>query len=260
MSEHFSDRTVAMLGDEGYRRLKNANVAVFGIGGVGGYAVEALVRAGVGELTLVDSDRVSLSNINRQIIATHKTVGEYKTEAARERALSINPDCKITCKNLFYSEETAGELDLSRFDCIIDAIDSVSSKVFLICEARRLGVKIISAMGAGNKLDPTKFRVADISKTAVCPLARAVRAALRKKGINHLRVVYSEEEPALPIGNSDLSSGNVSKSSDSSDGNTLSDKRAAYENRKIPASVSFVPSVMGLIIAGEVIKDISGVR
>ena len=262
MSEHFSDRTIAMLGEHGFELLKNAKVAVFGIGGVGGYAVEALVRAGVGNLTLVDSDRVSISNINRQIIATHETVGKYKTEAARDRALSINPDCQIVCKNIFYSAESATDFNFADYDYIIDAIDSVSSKVSLILEAHKSGTKIISAMGAGNKLDPTKFRVADISKTAVCPLAKAVRVALRKKGVNHLKVVYSEEEPVTPAANKDSLAGDTQTATEVAPTDCVdkSDKHTAYQNRKIPASVSFVPSVMGLIIAGEVIKDISGVR
>ena len=274
MSEHFSDRTVAMLGDEGYLRLKGARVAVFGIGGVGGYAVEALVRAGVGELTLVDSDRVSLSNINRQIIATHDTVGEYKTEAARRRALAINPECKIISQTVFYSEDTRGRFDLSRYDYIIDAIDSVPSKVALISDAHDKGVRIISAMGAGGKLDPTKFKVSDISKTAVCPLAKAVRVALRKRGINHLKVVYSEEErftPPTSRAENKIDSDSGAKSGDklasasqmSASGKgegCVLDPQSSYERRTPPPSVSFVPSVMGLILAGEVIKDISGIN
>lgn len=228
-------RTAMMLGEDAVSRLHGCRVAVFGIGGVGGYAVEALARGGVGELHLIDSDRVSRSNINRQIIATQSTVGQYKTEAARERVLSINPEARVFCYNLFYGEETACDIDLSSFDYIIDAIDSLPSKIFLITEAKRLSVPIISAMGAGNKLDPTMFEVADISKTQVCPLARAVRVALRKKGINNLKVVYSKELPFMAFADAD---------------SQKCDGKAA------PGSISFVPSVMGLILAGQVIKDI----
>ena len=179
-------RTEMMLGEEGVKRLNNACVAVFGVGGVGGYAIEALARAGVGEMHLIDSDRVSLSNINRQIIATHNTVGQYKTEAMAERIRSINPEAKLTCYNLFFDESTKCEFDFTKYDYVVDAIDSLSAKVELIASAHEAGTKIISAMGAGNKLDPTLFEVADISKTTVCPLARAVRIQLRKRGINHL--------------------------------------------------------------------------
>ena len=226
-------RTEMMLGAEGVDRLKAARVAVFGIGGVGGYAVEALARAGIGHIELIDSDCVSVSNINRQIIATHNTVGMYKTEAMRERILSINPEAEVVCHSVFFDEKCKDVFDFSGYDYVIDAIDSLSAKIELIASAHSAGTKIISAMGAGNKLDPTLFEVSDISKTTVCPLARAVRIALRKRGINHLKVVYSKEPPVIPP--------------EVSDG----------EKRRVPGSVSFVPSVMGLIIAGEVIKDIA---
>ena len=216
-----------MLGAEGVARLSASRVAVFGIGGVGGYAVEALARAGVGHLTLVDSDRVSVSNINRQIIATHDTVGEYKTEAARDRIYSINPDATVECRNIFFDESVKDTFDLSSFDYVVDAIDSLSAKIELIALAHGLGVPIISAMGAGNKLDPTRFEVSDISKTEVCPLAKAVRIGLRKLGINHHKVVYSKEKP-------------IEKS-----------RETDY-----PASISFVPSAMGLVMASEVVKDL----
>ena len=235
MSENFSDRTKMMLGEDGYERLRSSRVAVFGVGGVGGFAVEALARAGIGAIDLIDSDRVSLSNVNRQIIATQDNVGELKTEAAKKRILSINPECKVVCHSIFYSKETMGEIDLTAYDYIIDAIDSVGSKVELLASATEKGVRIISAMGAGNKLDPTRFRVADISKTTVCPLAKAVRVALRHRGINHLKVVFSDEPPV-----------HVRDSVDTSE-------------RRAPGSVSFVPSVMGLILAGELIKDIAEV-
>lgn len=226
-----NSRTEMLVGKDGVERLKKSRVIIFGVGGVGGYAVEALARAGVGDITLVDSDRVALSNINRQIIATHDTVGKYKCDAMRERILSINPEASVTVHNIFFSEETKSLFDFSTYDYIVDAIDSLSSKIELIALAKASGTEIISAMGAGNKLDPTKFEVSDISKTTVCPLARAVRIALRKRGINHLKVVYSKEEPAV-------------RDNFDSEGN------------RVPASISFVPSVMGLIIAGEVIKDL----
>lgn len=229
-------RTAMMLGEDAVFALRSAKVAVFGIGGVGGYTVEALARAGVGEFHLVDADKVSVSNINRQIIATHKTVGRYKTEAARDRILEIDPEAKVFTYNFFFGEERVSELDFSAFDYVVDAIDSLSSKILLITLCKEYSVPIISAMGAGNKLDPTRFEVSDISKTEVCPLARAVRVALRKKGINHLKVVYSKEKPSLAAPDADQ---------DKCDG------------RSAPGSISFVPSVMGLIIAGEVIKDIA---
>ena len=213
-----------MLGEDAITKLKAAKVAVFGVGGVGGFTAEALCRAGVGKITLVDSDRVSVSNINRQIIATHSTVGKYKTEAMRERMADINPDCRVTAINEFYSEEN--EISLEGLDYVADCIDSVKSKLHLITKATDSGVRVISSMGAGNKLDPTRFTVADISKTHTDPLAKVVRTELRKRGINHLKVVFSDEPPINPSG------------------------------ERTPGSISFVPSVVGLIIAGEIIKDI----
>ena len=227
-----------LLGKSGVERLIASRVAIFGIGGVGGHTAEALARAGVGELLLVDSDTVSLSNINRQIFAARSTVGMYKTDAARERLKDINPYIKVGCVNLFFTPGCEGAPDLSGFDYIVDAIDSVASKVELAVIAGRLGIPIISAMGAGNKLDPTAFRVTDISKTEVCPLARAVRLALRRRGINHLKAVWSPEKPIGALTESE-------------------DQKA--DGKRAPGSLSFVPSVMGLIIAGEVIKDLSGV-
>lgn len=231
--ENFSSRTEMLLGEEGVNRLSQARVIVFGVGGVGGYAVEALARAGIGHIELVDSDRVSVSNINRQIIATHSTVDMYKTEAMRDRILSINPDATVVCHSVFFDEGNKESFDFSSYDYVIDAIDSLSAKIELIASASEAKTPIISAMGAGNKLDPTMFEVSDISKTTVCPLARAVRIALRKRGINHLKVVYSKEAPVIPP---ELEDG---------------------VKKRVPGSVSFVPSVMGLIIAGEVIKDIA---
>jgi tRNA A37 threonylcarbamoyladenosine dehydratase len=228
MDERFS-RTELLLGSFGMQKLKNARIIVFGVGGVGGYAVEALSRSGIGNITLVDSDTVSLTNINRQIIATSETVGQYKTDAFRQRISQINPECKDTVINSFYSPENADEIDLAEYDYIIDAIDTVSSKIELIVRAKAVGVPIISSMGAGNKLDPCAFKVSDIYKTAVCPLAKAVRVALKKKGIKKLKVVYSEETPCV----------------------------SAMENgKRVPASCAFIPSVAGLIVASEVIKDL----
>lgn len=225
--ESIYTRTEMMLGRAGVERLRNARVAVFGVGGVGGFAVEALARAGVGSLTLIDSDKVNVTNRNRQIIATVSTEGKYKCDAAKERIADINPDCTVTACNLFYSKENADEFDLTRFDYVIDAIDSVQSKVLLIKEAHLAGTPIISSMGAGNKLDPTRFTVSDISKTHTDPLAKAVRTALRREGIDRLKVVFSDEPPLL-----------------TGEGRT-------------PGSISFVPSVVGLILAAEVIKDIA---
>lgn len=222
-------RTEMLLGKEGLEKIKAAHVAVFGVGGVGGFAVEALARAGVGKITLIDSDTVSPSNINRQIIATLKTVGRYKTEVARERIKEINPDCTVECHNIFYSEENTGGISLSAFDYVIDAIDSVRAKLFLIESATRAGVPIISSMGTGNKLDPTRFTVTDISKTHTCPLAKVIRTELKKRGITHLKVLFSDEAPIKPSG------------------------------ERVPGSVSFVPSVAGLIIGGAVIRDIAGI-
>ena len=214
-----------MLGTDALLKLKASHVAVFGVGGVGGFVTEALARAGVGAITLIDSDRVSVSNINRQIIALHSTVGKYKTEAMRERIADINPDCRVEVINEFYSEENP--IPLSEFDYVADCIDSVRSKLHLVSEAKANGVKIISSMGAGNKLDPTRFKVADISKTHTDPLAKVMRTELRKRGVNHLKVVFSDEPPINPSG------------------------------ERTPGSISFVPSVVGLIIAGEIIKDIA---
>ena len=226
------ERTALLIGEENVEKLKKAHVAVFGIGGVGGYVVEALCRSGVGTLTLIDKDTVSESNINRQIIALSSTVGRLKTEVAAERAKQINPDICVHTKNVFYLPETEKEFDFSTFDYVVDAIDTVSGKLSIIQRCMEAKVPVISSMGTGNKLDPTAFKVADISKTSVCPLARVMRRELKKRGIERVKVVYSEEEPK------------DSKAIDKESGKT------------IPASIAFVPSVAGLIIAGEVIKDL----
>lgn len=225
-------RTALLIGEEGVEKLKNSRVAVFGVGGVGGYVIEALARSGVGALELIDKDTVSVSNINRQIIALHSTVGRLKTEVMAERVKDINPDCQVSVRNLFYLPETASEFDFSFYDYVVDAIDTVSGKIALIEQAKKANVPVISSMGAGNKLDATAFEVADITKTSVCPLARVMRRELKKRGIEHLKVVYSKEE-SLPSSLTDEESG-----------------------KAIPGSIAFVPSVVGLIIAGEVIKDL----
>ena len=229
-SGHFS-RTELMLGEDAMNRLATTRVAIFGVGGVGGYALEALVRSGVGEIDVIDFETVSESNINRQIIATEETVGKYKVDVCRERALSINSMVKINAIRSFFSPDNADNFDLSGYDYIIDAIDTVSAKIELIVRAQNAGTPIISSMGAGNKLDPTMFEVSDIYKTSVCPLARVMRSELKKRGVKKLKVVYSKEEP-------------IKRTVDG-------------DGRHAPGSISFVPSVVGLIIAGEVIKDIA---
>ncbi len=225
-------RTALLIGEEGVKKLKNSRVAVFGVGGVGGYVCEALARSGVGALDLIDKDVVNLSNVNRQIIALHSTVGRLKTEVAAERAKDINPDIKVRCHNVFYLPENADEFDFSVYDYIVDAIDTVSGKIAIIEQAKAANIPVISSMGAGNKLNPTAFEVADIAKTSVCPLARVMRRELKQRGIDHVKVVYSKEEP-LP-----------SKCKDEENG------------KPIAGSIAFVPSVVGLILAGEVIKDL----
>lgn len=226
-------RTEMLLGKEAITKLKNARVAVFGIGGVGGYVVEALARSGVGALDLVDNDTVSLSNLNRQIVALHSTIGKRKTEVAKARVLDINPDCNVQTHNVFFLPETASEFDFSNYDYVVDAIDTVSGKIALIAQAKFYNVPVISSMGTGNKLDPTAFEIADISKTTVCPLARVMRRELKKRGIEHVKVLYSKEEPI-----------------------TRETQETSENGKPIPASIAFVPSVAGLVIAGEVIKDL----
>lgn len=226
-AEQFS-RTELLLGEEAMEILKNARVAVFGIGGVGGYVTEALARSGVGALDLTDKDRVCLSNLNRQIIATHKSIGKYKTEVMRERILDINPEAEVRTHECFYLPETKGEFDFSSYSYVVDAVDTVTAKLSLAEEAKAAGVPIISSMGAGNKLNPFLFETADIYETSVCPLARVIRRELRKRGIDHLKVVYSKEAPLRPLREADG-----------------------------PGSTAFVPSVAGLLIASEVIRDLT---
>ncbi|MGE4353384.1 MAG: ThiF family adenylyltransferase [Oscillospiraceae bacterium] len=239
MSDRFV-RTRMLLGSDAMEKLKKSKVAVFGLGGVGGSAAEALARSGVGKLELIDRDTVALSNLNRQIIATEKTLGMPKVEAAKARILEIDPEIEVTTRFVFYTTETVDEFDLGGYDYIIDAIDTVTGKLHLVQRAMAAGTPIISAMGAGNKLDPTAFVVTDISKTLDCPLARIMRKELGKRGIKHLKVVYSREKAMAPH-------------YDECD-------EALEHRRQIPGSVAFVPPVAGFILAGEVIKDLTGVR
>ena len=231
-------RTALLLGSDAMKKLKNAKVAVFGLGGVGGYVVEALARSGIGALELIDHDTISITNLNRQLLATRKTVGMGKAEAAKQRVLDIDPEIKVTARQCFYGPDTASEFDFSQYSYVVDAIDTVTGKLALVQAAQAAGVPIISSMGTGNKLDPTKFQIADITKTSVCPLARIMRKECAKRGIKHLKVLFSTEDP-IP-----------------SDPAALSDEELPEGRRALPGSVAFVPSVAGLIIAGEVIKDL----
>lgn len=246
MLEQFS-RTELLVGAEGMEKLSKARVAVFGIGGVGGYVVEALARSGIGEFDLVDSDTVCLSNLNRQIIATRNTVGQYKVDVMKDRILSINPDAVVHVHKCFYLPETAKEFDFSKYSYVVDAVDTVTAKIDLILQAQSCGVPVISSMGAGNKMDPTKFQVADVYKTSVCPLAKVMRRELKKRGVKKLKVVYSTEEAMKP-------SGNVQEGQAGSEAGCEGEKHAG--KRVTPGSIAFVPSVAGLILAGEVIKDL----
>jgi len=227
MSEDQFTRTRMLLGSEAVDRLQQASVLLFGIGGVGGFVCEALVRAGVGKIHIVDKDVVDITNINRQIIATHDTVGRSKVEVMKERIHSINPDASVEATECFYLPERAGEFDFGSYDYVVDAIDNVAAKLSIICEAKAAGTPVISSMGTGNKLDPTRFEITDIHKTSVCPLAKVIRKGLKDRGIKDVKVLYSREEPVRT-------------------------------GLRTPASVSFVPSAAGLIIAGEVIKDLIG--
>ena len=236
MNEQFL-RTAMLLGTEAVERLQKARVAVFGIGGVGGYTVEALARSGIGQLDVIDNDTVSISNINRQILATHSTVGMPKVEAARQRILDINPNCVVRTHQVFYTPETAPQFDFAEYDYIVDCIDTVTGKLALVERAMEAGTPVICCMGTGNKLDASAFQVADISRTTMCPLARIMRKELGKRGIKHLKVVFSQEEALTPTG--------------------WEEEAAALGKRQIPGSVAFVPGAAGLILAGEVVKDIA---
>lgn len=232
-------RTEMLLGKEALEKLRRSRVAVFGVGGVGGFAVEALARTGIGALELVDSDVVSLTNLNRQILATHETIGRDKVDVAVERVRAIDPSIRVTGRKCFYLPETADQFDFSGYDYVVDAVDTVKAKIDIIVRATEAGVPVISSMGAGNKLDPTQFRVADIYKTSMDPLAKVLRKELRKRGVKRLKVVYSPEKPLTP--------GDPGE-------------EPAPGKRTTPGSIAFVPSVAGLVIAGEVVKDLAGIR
>lgn len=251
MLDRFS-RTRLLLGGDALDKLKSVRVAVFGIGGVGSYTAEALVRSGVGNIDIIDDDRVCLTNINRQLFATSSTVGEYKVDVAEKRLLEINPDVKVTKHRVFVLPETVGDFDLTKYDYIVDAVDTVKAKLALAEAATKCSTPIISSMGAGNKLDPTAFTVSDIFKTSVCPLAKVIRTELKKRGIKKLKVVYSKEKPLRPIDSEEGCKGGCICPPTA--------KRTCTVRRQIPGSVAFVPPVVGLIIAGEVIKDITGVK
>ena len=249
MLNQFS-RTQLLLGPEAMAKLQRSRVAVFGIGGVGGYAVEALVRSGIGALDLIDDDRVCLTNLNRQLFATRKTVGKYKVDVAEERIREINPECSVHTFKTFFLPDTRDQFDFTQYDYVIDAIDTVTGKLSLIEAAKEAGTPIICSMGAGNKMDPTAFRVADIYQTSVCPLARIIRSECRRRGIKQLKVVYSTEPPMRPLEDPAISC--------RSHCICPPDTRKCTVRRDIPGSTAFVPSVAGLILAGEVIRDLSG--
>lgn len=249
MLDAFS-RTRLIFGENAMEKLKNARVAVFGVGGVGGYTVEALARSGVGAIDLIDDDRVCLTNINRQILATRKTVGRYKVDVAEERIKEINPDCVVRTFKTFFLPETESIFDFTKYDYVVDAIDTVTGKIALVVKAEKSGTPIISSMGAGNKVNPQDFEVADIYKTTVCPLAKVMRHELKKRGIKKLKVVYSKEQPIRPVDDQSISC----RANCICPAGTA---RKCTERRDIPGSNAFVPSVVGLIIAGEVVKDIT---
>ena len=230
-------RTELLLGSQSMEKLKNARVAIFGLGGVGGYVAEALARSGIGGLELVDHDTISLSNINRQILATHSTLGQSKALAAKNRVMDINPQLQVTAKEIFFGPDTADQFDFSSYDYVVDAIDTVTGKLALITAAKTAGVPILSCMGTGNKLDPGKFKITDISKTSVCPLARIMRKECAKRGIKNVKVLYSTEDPITPNG--------------------LPVEELPQGRRSLPGSVAFVPSVAGLLIAGQVVRELT---
>ena len=250
MLNQFS-RTQLLLGQEGMEKLFQARVAVFGIGGVGGYTVEALARSGVGTLDLIDDDKICLTNLNRQIFATRKTVGQYKVDIAEQRILEINPKAVVHTYKTFYAPQTAELFDFTQYDYVVDAIDTVTGKLELVEQAEKAGVPIISSMGAGNKMDPTAFEVADIYETSVCPLARVMRRELKRRGIKKLKVVYSKEPPMTPIDDMSITCRTHCICPPGT-------ARKCTQRRQVPGSNAFVPSVVGLIIAGEVVKDLSG--
>ncbi len=248
MSEQFI-RTELVFGSEAIEKLNNSHVAVFGVGGVGGFVVEALARSGVGKFDLIDNDTVCLSNINRQIIATHSTIDQYKVDVMKARILDINPNAQVNVYKCFYLPETADEFDFTKYDYIVDAIDTITAKIDIIVRATKAGIPIMSSMGAGNKIDPTKFEVADIYKTSVCPLAKVMRRELKARGVKKLKVVYSKEVARKPL--------ELGKTETRTN---IAPDQIVVRKKQTPGSTAFVPSVAGLIIAGEVVKDITGVR
>lgn len=252
MLNQFS-RTQLLLGRDAMEKLAHSRVAVFGIGGVGGYTVEALVRSGIGGIDLIDDDKVCLTNINRQIYATRKTIGQYKVDVAAERIAEINPEVVVHTYKTFFTPETAGEFDFSAYDYVVDAIDTVTGKIELVMQAEKAGVPIICSMGAGNKLNPAAFEVADIYKTSVCPLAKVMRHEMKKRGIKHLKVVYSKEKPIKPEDDLSISC----KTGCVCPPGTV---RKCTARRQVPGSTAFVPSVVGLIIAGEIVTDLVGLK
>lgn len=252
MLNQFS-RTQLIYGKENMEKLSNARVAVFGVGGVGGYTVEALARSGVGTLDLIDDDKICLTNLNRQIFATRKTVGKYKVDVAAERVHDINPDCVVNCYKTFFMPDTAEQFDFSQYDYVVDAIDTVTGKIMLVEKAKESNTPIISSMGAGNKVNPAAFEVADIYETSVCPLAKVMRRELKKRRIKNLKVVYSKEKPIRPEEDLEISCRTHCICPPGTE-------RTCTVRRDIPGSNAFVPSVVGLIIAGEIVKDITGVN
>jgi len=252
MLNQFS-RTQLLYGAEAMKKLVSSRVAVFGIGGVGGYVVEALARSGVGTLDLIDDDKVCLTNINRQILATRKTVGRYKVDVAEERVHEINPQCTVNTYKTFFLPDTQDQFDFREYDYVVDAIDTVTGKLAIVEKAKEAGVPVISSMGAGNKLDASQFEVADIYKTSICPLAKVMRRECRKRGIKSLKVVYSKEEPVTPLEDMSISCRQHCICPPGT-------ARKCTERRDIPGSTAFVPSVVGLIIAGEVINDLTGIK
>ena len=255
MTEQFS-RTARILGENTINTLSTKHVTIFGLGGVGGYVAEALVRSGIGKFDLIDHDRIDITNLNRQIIATHKTIGRDKAEAMRERMLDINPDAEITVHPCFFLPENADSFPFGEYDYVVDAVDTVTAKIELVMRAKDAGVPVISSMGAGNKLDATAFRVADIYETKVCPLARVMRRELKKRNVEHLKVVYSEEKPIVPAEKYGVQQ-EAGFSHDDAAGQTAEEGGSNVARRQTPGSVAFVPSVAGLIIAGEVVKDLA---
>lgn len=251
MQNQFS-RTELLFGEDAMRLLRESHVAVFGIGGVGGFATEALVRSGIGALTLVDDDKICLTNLNRQIHATRDTIGQYKAEVMAERIRSINPDCAVTVRKCFYLPENKDTFDFAAYDYVIDAVDTVTAKLQIIVEAKEKGIPVISCMGAGNKLDPTAFEVADIYRTSVCPLAKVMRRELKKRGIKSCKVVYSREMPIRPIFDMAISCRTHCICPPGTE-------RKCTDRRDIPGSTAFVPSVAGMILAAEVVRDLAGI-